>query len=149
MCVLPEPQMHQRLAKFGRYRVSRNKRAPGGAVTESRRGLSVQTRGNVRPDSIGADERDPALVEDLAATLAEHADPSDMGRKVFDPNAQLKGHVELLADSVRERRLQIPTMDRPIGGTVTAFQVFPEGNAHDLPARAPCHHPDRLRLDRH
>src|SRR5262245_48756948 len=41
MCVLPEPQMHQRLAKFGWYRVTRNKRAPGGAVTESGRELSV------------------------------------------------------------------------------------------------------------
>ena len=111
-------------------------------------GSRRKVRGDVRPDAVGTDQRDPAFIEDLRTALAEHADASAMGREILDAHAELERDVAFVTDGVNERQLQIAAMDRPVGRTETPLYFLAQWNAHDFARGSARHHPDRLRCYR-
>ena len=102
---------------------------------------------DARPDAVGADQRDAALVQNLRAALAEHADAFDVRGEIFNVDAEMDFDVELLLRHIGERKLQIAAMHRPVGRAVAAFHVVAERNAHDLAARAAGHDANSFRRD--
>ena len=105
MCVLPKPQMHQRLAEFRRHGLGGHQCAPGGAVTETGRTLAMHQFADIRPNPVGADQRDAAFVQHLARAAGLHGDAFFVGDEIFDPGAELERNVLFSVRRVGERGL--------------------------------------------
>src|SRR5262249_44123799 len=109
--------------------------------------LVAQARGNRRPDTVSADERDTTLVEHLPTAPAEHAHAPHMGGKFLDPRAQFKRHVKGGVRRIDKRRLQVSAVDGPVWRTVATLAFVPQGKTRNLASRAASHNADSQRFD--
>jgi hypothetical protein len=101
--------------------------------------------GDIRPDAVGADQRDAAFVHGLTAAARLHGDAVAMRDEILDLGAELKRDVLRGARGRRQHGLQIAAMNGPIGRAVKAFGLVAKRDADDLAARAARHHPHRVR----
>src|SRR4029078_1190978 len=147
MGVVAKPEMNEGLAKFGWHRLDRDEGAPGRAMPERRRLLTLQALSNCCPDTVSTNQGDAALVEHLRTAPAEDAHTPNVGGKLLHAYAQLKRHVESIIRRIGERRLQVSAMDCPVRFAVAPFGVVTQRDARDLTSGAAGHHADRQRLD--
>ena len=115
-------------------------------MAEARLVLALQLRADTRPDAIGADQRDTALVDDLTAIAALHGHAIAVRDEVFEFGAEQEPDVDGGLRRGGQRRLQVAAMDGPVRCAVTAFAIG-QRNTHDLAAGAAVHHAHGMRRD--
>ena len=98
MRVASEPEMNERLAKFGRDLVRRHQRAPRHPAGKARWLVVADASARRRPQAVGCNQRD-AVFLDLPASGAAHGDgdPVRVRGEVLHPQAGLERDVELRA----------------------------------------------------
>ncbi len=152
MGVAAEPEMDQRLGEFRRPHRS-PERARARRCAPAKRGGSPwpRRRASRRPQPVGGNECDAALLGDAGAAARRDGDAVLMHDEIFHVRAELQRDAEILRHRAGERRLQIAAMDRPIGRAVTLGGRFAERHADDFAAAlgvedAQCRRRDHVRL---
>ena len=65
--------------------------------------MTVEARGDTRPDAISTDQRDTAFVENLSAAFGNNTDAFDVGGEVLDPNTEFERHIEFFLCDISQR----------------------------------------------
>ncbi len=143
----PEPEMNNWLAKFGRDFARRNQAPPGGPPGKAGRFAITDTLTHLRPQAVGTDQREAALVGRAGAVAHRDGDAVWMRDKIFDARAEFKGDFQSSGDCGQQRRLQIAAMNYPIGRAVALFGAFAERHPHYLASACGAHHPQRRGCD--
>ena len=68
----------------------RQQRAPGGAMRNCAAARANPARAHVRPQAVGADQRDAVFVDRAAAAVRLHGDAVGVGGEILDPHAELE-----------------------------------------------------------
>ena len=97
MGIAPEPKMEQRLAEFGRHVLRRHQ--PRHAVTsgKARRVAVADPLAGPRPQPVGGDERNAALVPRPPLSARRNRDAVGMSDEILHAHAEFDGDVELPA----------------------------------------------------
>jgi hypothetical protein len=100
-------------------------RTPGRALAEFRL-PDVRAAAAVRPQAVGADQRDAVLVGGGEPLRQATLTPLAMHRRSPRPRAEAERDVGIGAHRVEQRGLQVGAMDRPVGRAVAAFALRAE-----------------------
>ena len=147
MGVAAEPEMHDRLAELRRHRLGRHDGAPGGFAGKARWLGKADARARVRPQAVGRDQSEAALVADAAAPMGRDGHAVAVSDEILHAHAELDGDVEMLRDGGHQHRLQVAAMDRPIGRAVALRSGLAERHAHDFAAARGVQDAHRRRRD--
>ena len=103
------------------------------AVWRAKRGAvrSPSRAAQARPQSIGADQRDAALLERIPGRERGDGDAVAVHGEILDPRTQAKRDIGMGAHRVEQHRLQIAAMDHPIGRAVAVLDGGAERRARE------------------
>ena len=146
MGIAAQPEINCRRTLIRDHRVGGNERAPGGVTCETRRLPVAEALAQARPQSVGCDQREAALLE-RARGAGGDRDALAVLREVLDPGAELKRDIGMLAHGLQQHGLQVAAMDDPIGRAVALGRGRAERRPRQHPCRPRVPHPELLRND--
>ena len=114
-----EPEPHPRPAEFTRQFADADHAAPGDVAGEPRLYVLQCPAAHRRPHAVGADQCGDLFIRASAAAPLHDGNALGVNCEVFKLGAEPQFDVGLLPNPCRQRRLQIGTMDDPVGRAIT------------------------------
>ena len=114
---------------------------------KARRRAVAEAAAHARPQSVGADQRDAALLERVAGRERRDGDAVAVHGEILDPGAEVERDVGWARNRVEQHRLQVAAMDHPIGRAVALLDGGAERRAGEHAGGGRVHHAQLLRRD--